>query len=331
MAALEQATVLVTGATGFIGSHLLDRLVERQCRVKCLVRRGGLPARPGIEWVRGDLAADEGLREAVAGVSVVIHLAGITKAHTPEQFYRGNVLATENLLRACHASPNPPEQFVHVSSLAAIGPSPDGVPLAEDAPPRPLTHYGKSKLKAEAAVRASDLAARVVIVRPPVVYGPRDTDVFEILRAVSRGVMPIIGRQEQFFSYIYAKDLAEALLAAAECAAARGNTYFVANPEPVSWREFGIAAAKIMGRQLKFLSMPPALAYAAAYLAELASYARGKAGIFSREKVREARCRFWSCDSSRAGRELGFQPRWTLAAGLSETLAWYKDAGWLKY
>lgn len=326
--------ILVTGATGFVGSHLATRLLEAAAEIRCVARQSSslcyLPG-SGVDLHFADLAAGAGLEEAVEGVRTVFHVAGITKALSPGEYYCGNVTATENLLRACEERGAEGLRFVHVSSLAAVGPSPDGVPLREDSEPHPLTDYGKSKLAAERAVRSSSLSSNAVIVRPPVVYGPRDTDVFEVFRAVSRGLMLRIGREEALFSYIHVKDLAEALVAAAESPCAGGKTYFAANPDPVTWTHFGATAAAIMGRQVRELALPPAVASAAGRITELASRMRGKPGIISRDKVLEARCRYWICDTARARRDLGFSPARSLREGMEETLAWYKNSGWLKF
>lgn len=326
--------ILVTGATGFVGSHVVERLAAAGAHVRCLVRRSSslryLP-RDGIELVLGDVAAGTGLEEAVEGAAVVVHVAGVTKALSQAAFDEGNLRATQNLLRACERQANPPSRFVHLSSLAAIGPSPGLAPLDEDAEPHPLTWYGHSKLAAESAVRVSSLAARAVILRPPVVYGPRDTDVFEVLRSVAKGLTVRIGQGEAYFSYIHVKDLAEAVWLAASSESGAGRVYFVANPEPVSWSAFAETAAGVMGRRVRSVSVPPWMAYLAGWCAEGVSRLRGKPGIVSRQKVIEARCRYWTCDPARARRELGFEAARTLEEGLRETLAWYKDSKWLKW
>jgi nucleoside-diphosphate-sugar epimerase len=320
--------VLVTGGTGFIGTHLLERLAASGVAVRALVRRGRvsrtLPA--GVETVSGDLASGVGVEEAMAGADTVIHLAGATKALRTADYYTGNVEATRRLVRLLPANGT---RLVHVSSLAAVGPADDGVPITEDAEPHPLTHYGKSKLEAERLVR--DLVPDAVIVRPPVVYGPRDTDVFQLLRSISRGVVIEIAGGPRWFSAIYVKDLVEGLLAAAHSPNANGRTYFLAHAKPVTWEELGSVAAAIMRRTPRTVKIPFAMAYAVGALAEVLAALTGRPGIVSREKVLEARCAAWTCDTSRACRELGFVAPTGLETGMAATLAWYKEAGWLTY
>jgi len=324
--------ILVTGGSGFIGSHLVERLCCGAERVRCLVRQknirrkncAGLP--PQAEAVFGELISGAGLEEALRGVDTVIHVAGVTKALTVDDYYAGNLRATENLARAMAGRAI---RLVHVSSLAAAGPSPDGTPIGEDAAPHPLTHYGKSKLAAEQVVR--ELVPDAVIVRPPVVYGPRDTDVFRILKPFTQGIAFQIAGGERWFSAIYVKDLVEGLITAARAAQAAGKTYFLANSKPVSWSGLGAATARITGRTARILRVPGPVAYSAGWCAELWAHAAGKPSIISREKVREAQCPYWTCDARRAAQEIGFEARTPLEEGLAETLAWYREAGWLKY
>jgi nucleoside-diphosphate-sugar epimerase len=324
--------ILVTGGTGFIGAHLLEKLVARGERVRALVRRTAVPRSlpAGVETVYGDLASGEGVAEALLGAHAVIHLAGVTKALHSRDYYTGNVRATEQLARAMAGrAVGQAPRLVHVSSLAAIGPATPGAPLAEDAEPRPLTHYGKSKLEAERVVR--QLAPDAVIVRPPVVYGPRDTDVFQLLKSISKGLVLEISGGERWFSAIYVKDLVEGLLAALAAPRAGGRAYFLAHADPVSWRQLGASAARIMARTPRVLTVPFALANAVGACGELWSRLSRKPGILSREKIAEARCMAWTCDTARAALELGFVAPTSLDQGLAATLAWYKEAGWLTY
>jgi len=321
-------TILVTGATGFVGSHLLQRLAAANQPFRCLVRsnarRRALPA--GVEKVEASLETGVGLEGALDGVGAVIHLAGVTKALRTEDYYTGNGRSTAVLAKAMAGTGI---RLVLASSLAAAGPNPDATPLDEDCEPRPFSHYGISKLEAEKAARAE--LPDAVIVRPPVVYGPRDTDVFRMLKTVERGFVLLIGEGERYFSAIYVRDLADGLLAAARHPAAAGRTYYMAYPSPVTWIALGSSAARIMGRTARVVRIPVGLARTVGFGAEMLSWFSRKPGIISRDKVAEAECRYWTCNARRAAEELGFQAPTDLDAGLAETLAWYKEAGWLKY
>lgn len=318
--------ILVTGGTGFIGSHLVEGLCARGEAVRCLIRREcALPA--GVEAARGDLVSGAGLDQALQGVETVIHLAGVTKALAAEEYYSGNVRATENLANSMLKARRE-IRWVHVGSLASIGPSVGGNPVAEDDEPHPLTHYGRSKLEGERVARA--LIPQCVVVRPPVVYGPRDTDVFELLKSISRGLAVEIAGGARWAQVIYVKDLIEGLLLARRPDAA-GRSYFLAHPKAVSWAELRDAAAGIMQKRPRVLTVPAAVAIAVGACAEMWAKLTRKPGIISREKVREALCASWTCRTERARQELGFEARTPLETGLAETLAWYKEAGWLEY
>jgi nucleoside-diphosphate-sugar epimerase len=333
--------ILVTGGTGFIGSHLLERLVSQsqfgppgEC-VRALVRSPGSVARlpPAVEAVHGDLMSGEGLPAALAGVDTVFHLAGVTKPLSVSDYYSGNVTATENLARAIAATARP-IRMVHVSSFAAVGPGSDSTPVTEDAEPHPIAHYGKSKLEGERRVRA--ILPDAVIVRPPAVYGPRDTDVFEILKSVCQGlVVRIAGSgwriEERWFSAIYVADLVDGIIAAARAPQAAGRAYFLAHAGVPAWSELIGIAARIMNRKPRIVTIPAPVAYAVGYGAEIMARLTHKPGIVSRDKVAELQCRYWVCDTRRAKAELGFESRTDIQTGMALTLAWYREAGWLKY
>jgi nucleoside-diphosphate-sugar epimerase len=170
---------------------------------------------------------------------------------------------------------------------------------------------------------------QAVIVRPPVVYGPRDTDVFEMIRGIAGGIELRIGRGERWFSAIYVADLVEGLLAAAQCPKALGRAYFLAQGDAVSWSGFAATAAKLLGRRTRKIIAPPSAAYAVGWMAEWWSRARGKPGIISRDKVREAAYPRWTCSPRRAQAELGFVAPTSLEDGLARTIAWYREQGWL--
>jgi nucleoside-diphosphate-sugar epimerase len=332
---LRNCRVLVTGATGFIGSHLIERLIAEGAHVRCLVRpvssRGRRYLPPsGASPVLGNLVTGSGLGSAVEGVDVIFHLAGVTKALRSEDYYSGNAQATANLLRACERSYARP-RIVHVSSLAAAGPSPDGHLLAEDETPAPVSHYGRSKLAAEQEVRRSTLFPRATIVRPPVVYGPRDRDVFQAFQAVARGLMLRIGQGESWFSFIHVWDLVDGLLAVSASSAAQGRTYYLANPKPIGWAEFADVAARIMMRRARVVNVPLPLAWGVGAASDAVARLLRRPNILSVEKVREARYRHWVCDPARAAAEFGFHPELSFREGAASTLAWYREEGWLNF
>jgi len=304
--------ILVTGGTGFIGGHLLDRLSET-----------------GLLWrqaKREHFATPDALKVALEGVDTIIHLAGATKALSVRGYYEVNVGLTDALV---HALGGRVVRMVHVSSLAAAGPGEPGTPIDENVVPHPLSNYGKSKLEAERLVRKA--LPDAVIVRPPVVYGPRETGVFTLLKSISRGMALEIGGGDRWFSHIYVRDLVEGLITATRSPQAAGRTYFLTHPKPATWSGFAGAAAEIMNRRLRVWRVPVAAARGVGLAADCWAAITRRAATISRDKVAEAQCTWWVCDSNRARADLGFEAPTSLEEGLALTLAWYKEAGWIRY
>ncbi|MBC7187002.1 MAG: NAD-dependent epimerase/dehydratase family protein [Calditrichaeota bacterium] len=321
---------LVTGANGFIGSHLVERLVQQGHQVRCLVRAtSNLRWLQGldVEFTQGSLADPSSLEPALGGVQVVFHLAGATKAATREGFFAANTQGTANLLRACRAAGHP--RVVFVSSQAAAGPS-DGVRAKTELDQSaPLTAYGESKLQAELLVREYAAEGEAVIVRPPVVFGPRDRDVLVLFRYVAHRLCPLLGRGPRLLSIVYVDDLVSGLLLAATSPKAIGNTYFVCNDQPVDWEAFADTIAAAMGHRCLKVHVPEALLPPVAAVSEAAARLMGRPALISREKAREMRQRYWVCDNARAKADLGFAPKVSIEEGAKLTLAWYRAQGWL--
>ncbi|HUN67027.1 MAG TPA: NAD-dependent epimerase/dehydratase family protein [Bacteroidota bacterium] len=324
---------LITGATGFIGSHLAEQLHAKGYRLRCLVRptsdRTHLRDIP-VEYAEGTLSDTNALRAAVTGCDYVYHLAGVTKAKTPGEYERGNHLATRNLLEAVVAANPGLRRFVHVSSQAAVGPSPPGGTIDESTPFHPLTTYGRTKMAAEKECHAMEGRLPITIVRPPAVYGPRDKDIFEFFNTMNRGLQPMIGFNTKLVSLIHAGDLARGIILAGETERAAGQTYFIASERYYNWKEVGEVTARILGKKAVRLRIPETVVYGIAAAAELYSVISGQAVLLNWEKATDLVQDAWTCRIDKAKAELGFRETFTLETGIADTVGWYRKNGWLK-
>ncbi len=328
----DSGSVLVTGGTGFVGSHLVEFLLKKGFSVTCLVRnpdRLRWLAGLNVRLVKGDCAVPESLASAVRDNSIIFHVAGLTKALRSRDYYEANHLGTKNLLAACsHHNPGG-RKFILVSSLAAAGPSPDGRPVTDRDPARPVSDYGKSKLLAEEETLRCKDRFPVVILRPSAVYGPRDTDMYELFHWAVKGVTMEIAGGERFINPCYVEDLAEALILAAEQQVPSGSVYFIAENKSYSWSEFRHALLSTGGVHARNVKVPYWAAYLIGLASEAGGFLRGKALITNRQKVREAAQKYWICDTQKSERDLGFTPKFTLERGLEATWKWYREKGWL--
>jgi dihydroflavonol-4-reductase len=324
--------ILVTGANGFVGSHLTEALLARDYRVRCMVRRSSdltfvrdLP----VEWMYADVRQTENLRECCRDVDAVCHCAALTRALDEETFMRVNTQGTAVLARVC-VEVNPRlERFLFVSSQAAAGPSAAaGEYLDESCPPRPITWYGKSKWAAEQALGAMDGRLPLTIVRPSAVFGPREVDFFGYFELVRRGLDVQIGRHERLLSFIYVHDLIRAILLALESDAALGQTYFACGPA-ISHTELSATIARALGRQPLRITVPEAVLAPAALGARAWGRLTGKPALINDQRVRDLRQRYWLCSGEKARQELGFVAASDFEAAIQETADWYVAHGWL--
>lgn len=319
---------LVSGSNGFIGSHLVEALKKRGYAVTCLVRKtSNLNWLKGldVEFVYGDCTEKETLYKAVEGVDYVYHLAGVVRAVDRETYYRVNFLGTRNLLEVCNKTNRKIKKFVYLSSQAAVGPTnPNG-----EGDCQPITDYGKSKLKGEIVVHNYSDRLPVLIIRAPVIYGPRDKDIYTYFKFLKRRIRPLPGKGEGYVNILYVGDLVEGMILAAENESSSGETYFIADERSYSWKEAADKAAQALGVKAIKINIPRWLISASAFLSELSSEITHKPVLIDRQKAKELLHNGWFCDITKAREHLGFKPRVSLEEGLKITASWYKENGWL--
>ncbi|HKO16497.1 MAG TPA: NAD-dependent epimerase/dehydratase family protein, partial [Gemmatimonadaceae bacterium] len=307
------AIAVVTGSSGFIGTRLVRQLVTSGYRVRCLVRPASRAVPRSTRSFHGDVERHtidyedaELLQRSAAldGAELVFHLAGVTRARTPREFARGNVMPTVNLLRALEGRSSL-RRFVLVSSQAAAGPARAlDAPVTEEDPPRPIEAYGASKLQAEDEARACMSRLPVTIARPCSVYGPGDVDFLALFRMARHGLLLYPGTATQYLSLLHVDDLVDGLVAAAEAEAMQGQIVFLCGTTPVRWCDLGTAIAAAVGRRALAVNLPGALVRAAVPLGEAWARVTGRETLLNRHKVALAGPPFWVCSGERASRLL---------------------------
>jgi len=336
------AHVLVTGASGFIGSHLVEALLERGDEVTCLVHAASVNGRSAVSHVRqvhGDVTDPDAMQAAVRNIDTVYHLAGLTRSLTDAAMMRINAEGTRTVSQAC-ADRNSPPTLVLVSSLAAVGPTTNGEPRRETDPCHPVSTYGLSKLDAEQAIVSLAHAVPATIVRPPIVMGLRDPSTRDLFRPIYRFRIHVIpGLCRRRFSIVHVADLANALILAAEQGTRidadedpqhrfRTGCYFVADEATPTYGELGAMIATALDRRIVVpVPVPDWTIHVAGRAADVVSRLRKKPNIFSRDKAREATAGSWTCSPKKIRDELGFQPAFPLALRLEQTADRLKESG----
>ncbi len=322
---------VVTGASGFVGSHIVDELLRRGARVRCMVRltspRRWLLGKPVELWT-GDVRRPEGLAAAVAGATWVVHAAGLTKARSAAEFDEANVAGTGRVLRAVLEGAPELSRFVLISSQAAAGPSRDGRPVTEEHRPAPLSPYGVSKLRAEELTMLLRERLPVVSIRPPTVYGPRDDAVLRAFRAAKLHLRPELRRGGRF-SMVHAEDLARAVWLALTDNRAAGGVFFVAGPDITDYAEVGGCVARAMGTWTVPVRPPLWTLHTAAFLGQAVAAITRRPAFLTRDKLREIASGDWICSSARIRSLLAWEPEIPLEEGMLRTARWYREAGWV--
>jgi nucleoside-diphosphate-sugar epimerase len=324
-------TAFVTGGTGFVGSHLVELLLASGYdEVRCLVRTSpkwldGM----NVKLIRGELDDRDLLLNAVSGVDYVYHVGGLTRSTRWEEYYDANVRGTIRLMEAV-AEANPDLRKVLItSSLALIGRSEQ--PIADETTPmRPISLYGRSKAQMEQELMAWTERLPLVIVRPPVVYGPREADVYTFFKTVFKGICPIVGfGSEPELSLVHVFDLVRGMMTATESDVTVGKTYFIGSDEQYSWPDIRDAVKRLVKGPVLTIRVPKPLVVPVGAVVEWIGRLFGQYPPLNREKAEEILRACKMCSSARAKADFGYSQQMPLREGIAGTIDWYKKEGWL--
>jgi len=326
--------VLITGASGFIGFHLIEAALHRELSVCAAVRRGSAVdhlKEYDIDYCELDYTNVQVLAKQLAaiGCQYIIHAAGATRANSQQAYDTVNATYAFNLASAAREGlSNQLRQFVFVSSLAAVGPLSDrDAVITEETIPAPVTAYGRSKLLAEEKLKTLP-ALPLVVLRPTAVYGPRERDIFIMLRSIHRGIEPYIGRVEQQLSFIYVKDLVTLAIDSLFLNLSH-MTFNISDGWGYHQYEFANIAKQILNHKTLRFHLPYNMVKGLAFTMEKMSAWRGKTPVLNREKLNELTAINWQCSIEKAKTHARFSPRYPLKQGLLETLQWYQTHKWL--
>lgn len=323
---------VVTGGTGFVGSHLVDLLLNEGYEVRCITRKSS-----DLKWLKNKdvkifdcgLYNKEALKEVIREADYIYHVAGVVKSKTKEGYFRGNVDTTRTLIEATLESNSKLKRFLVVSSQTVTGPSLDGKPVNEDTECRPITTYGKSKLEEEKLVLSFKDKLPITICRAPAVYGERDTEIFIYFKTLSKGLTTTIGFNEKKLSLIHVQDLINGFYLAATNEKSKGQIYFISSEEFYTWPQINNITSKIIGKKPIVIKIPHFLVYTIAAVAQFAAMFSSKPATLNIEKAKDITQQYWICDTSKAVNELGYHQKISIEEGVRRTVEWYKKMNWI--
>ena len=329
--------ILVTGASGFIGSGLVAALSEKGHDVCALMRPSASNEHlKGIKFTRlsGDLLEPESLARACANTDAVFHLAGLTAAKDREEYFKFNAVGTQNLAQA--AIKAGVKRFIYVSSQAAAGPSVGLSPKTEKEANHPVSMYGESKLRAELFLDESLEQLPFVVVRPPIVYGPRDKGVFVLFKTIQKQWMPLLPSKSptghKYYSAIHVDDLIEMLtrtVDAPEAIFKTGERFFINDGQIYTFERLLSTIAEELKVKPIRINLPMTLVKTMAAGGSLVGGLLKKSLPLNNDKLKEMIPDYWISSSQKAFETFQFKPKYTLETGIPQTVAWYKVHGWL--
>lgn len=324
--------IFITGASGFLGSHTAEELARRGHSLTALVRKtskidhlGGL----NIQFVEGSLPDCGPLAPVLKSCDAIIHIAGNVKALKPEDLFKVNAEGTSHLVNETLNTLPSPRLFLHVSTIAVHNPS-EGDDFC--LPPErchPLSHYGKSKLAGETKLKKLRGKIRTLILRPPVLYGPRDQEFLQMFRAIGRGVAPLYRTGENQLSVCFVRDVARAIADLVEKNPEKDEVFCLDDGEVHTWRNLAEGISETMGRKVRYLPIPAPIFYLAAGISQGWSHLSAKPTIFTLDKMQEIKKPRWICGNQKIRKYLGWEPKVSLREGFEKTLNYYREVGLL--
>ena len=324
--------VLITGASGFIGYHLIEEALKNNLEVYAAIRKSSKVDHLkdfNIKYTYPDFDDLSSLKKEITEnkYDYIIHAAGVTKARSQKEYNHINAGYVNSLAQAVLDSGIKLKKLVLISSLAAVGPlnSLKGI-ITEDSVPNPISAYGKSKLLGEQNLKTFS-SLNYNILRPTGVYGPRDRDIFIFFKQVVKGIEPYIGNIEQKFSFLYVTDLAKATIKA--LFAGNHKTYNLSDGNFYDRYELGTIIKEVLNLKTVKFHLPVNFVKLIAMVSEKYSSLSNKAAVLNLEKVNELMAVNWWCDIEPAKADLGFYPQYNLRAGVTESIKWYKTNKWL--
>lgn len=328
----KEIVSVVTGGSGFVGSHLVDLLISKGHKVKCIVRESSnlrwLDNKP-VEIFKCGLFDKEALKDVLKDADYLFHVAGVVKAKKEEGYYKGNVETTRNLLEVVSEVNPGIKRVLIVSSQTAAGPSKSLEAMTEEDEPLPITTYGRSKLAQEKLAKSYTDKLPITIVRPPAVYGERDTEIYLIFKTYKSGLMTMVGFNDKRVSLIHVADLVKGIYLAATNENSVNQTYYLSSKEYYSWPQVSKIIAEHMGSKALHLRIPHPIVYTVAAVAQFFAMFSSKAATFNLEKARDFVQTYWTCDISKAEKELGYKQEVSLDQGMKRTIDWYREMKWL--
>ena len=324
---MKKNVIFLTGASGFVGGNLAKLLVEKEYFLRCLIRdknKFDLKNHPSVEIIEGDLFSLDKIEKGIKDCDYIIHIAGLVASKRKKDFFDVNVNGTKNIIDAALKNKINLKRFILISSLAAVGPSKNNIPVDENTIPHPITTYGKSKLAAENMLLKEKINLPIIILRPSAVFGENDSATIDFFKMLNYNIFPVMGSFNNKVNMIYVQDLCNGIILAMENEKSIGETFLIASENNYSWNEISANLEKKFGKKFFKILIPKYLVFILGCISGLISKLKNKPSVLDCEKAIDLTTKDWSCSNLKSKSILGFSEKSNLAMNLKNTFDWYK-------